>query len=242
LGVSYGRRLLSRGGYEFLGGATFKYLRGLGYFSAEELTAEAVTEQTGFAAEGGLTTISSTGGSGYAIDLGFAAQGEHAQYGLVVRNLISSIKWSKDVEVTLYTFEFSGITVDNMSEDSLITSDDEKVILGEYSTRPPLEIELGAARNLGKLLASASLRQGFEETAFVSKTPRLAGGVEYPLLKVLDLRSGIAVGGVDAFSFAAGIGFNFGPLQLDLAYASSAKLQPWNGNGAKLAFSTILEF
>ena len=242
IGVSYGHKLMSRGGFEFLGGATFKYLRGLGYFSAEEMTAEAVTEQTGFAGEGGLMTISSTGGSGYSVDLGLAMQGERAQYGLVVRNLISHIKWSKDVEVTLYTFEFSGITVDNMNEDSLITSNDEKVVLGEYDTRPPLEMELGAARKFGKLLTSASLRAGFEETAFVSKTPRLAGGVEYPLVKALDLRSGIAVGGVDAFSLAAGVGFNFGPLQLDLAYASSAKLQPWNGNGAKLALSTILEF
>ncbi len=116
------------------------------------------------------------------------------------------------------------------------------MLIGEYSSRPPLEIELGAARNLGKLLVSGSLRQGFVNTAFVSKTPRLAGGVEYPLIKMLDVRGGIALGGVDDFSLATGIGFNFGPLQLDLAYASSAKLQPWNGNGAKLALSTILEF
>lgn len=242
VGISYGRKIVSRGGYEVLGGATFKYLRGLGYLSAEELTAEAVTLETGVDGAGGLTTISATGGSGFAMDFGLAAQGEHAQYGLVVRNAFANINWNKDAEARLYAFELSGMTLENADNDSLVTSDETIVQLGEYSSRPPLEIELGAARNLGKLLVSGSLRQGFENTAFVSKTPRLAGGVEYALVKFFDLRSGIALGGVDDFSLATGIGFNFGPLQLDLAFASSAKLQPWSGNGAKLAFSTILEF
>ena len=242
VGISYGRKFMTRGGYEFLGGATFKYLRGLGYYSALELSAEAVTLTTGFEGQGGLNTVSATGGSGYGIDLGLAMQGEHAQYGLVVRNAFARINWNKDVEVTLYKFALTGVTVDNGDNDSLVTSSEEKVTMGSYRSRPPLEVELGAARRLGKLLASASLRQGFEETAFVSKTPRLAGGLEYGLIKVLDLRGGLAVGGVDDFSVAMGMGFNFGPLQLDLAYASSAKLQPWSGNGAKLAVSTILEF
>lgn len=242
VGVSYGRKIMSRGGYDVLGGATFKYLRGLGYFSAEELTAEAVTLETGIDAVGGLTTISATGGSGFAMDLGLAMQGQHAQYGLVVRNAFANINWNKEAEATLYTFELDGMTVENSDNDSLVTSEETKVQIGEYSSRPPLELEIGAARNFGKLLVSGSIRQGFVNTAFVSKAPRLAGGVEYPLIKLFDLRGGIALGGVDDFSLATGIGFNFGPLQLDLAYASSAKLQPWGGNGAKLAISTILEF
>lgn len=242
VGVSYGRQIMSRGGYDILGGATIKYLRGLGYFSAEELTAEAVTRETGIDGVGGLTTISATGGSGFAMDLGVAMQGQNAQYGLVVRNAFAHINWNKDAEATLYSFELEGMTVENSDNDSLVTSDETVVLIGEYSSRPPLEIELGAARNFGRLLVSGCVRQGFVNTAFVSKTPRLAGGVEYPLIKALDVRGGIALGGVDDFSLATGIGFNFGPLQLDLAYASSAKLQPWNGNGAKLALSTILEF
>ena len=242
VGVSYGRKIMSRGGYDFLGGATFKYLRGLGYFSAEELSAEAVTLETGIDGVGGLTTISATGGSGFAMDLGLAVQGQHAQYGLVVRNAFANINWNKEAEATLYTFELEGMTVENSDDDSLVTSDETTVAIGEYSSRPPLELELGAARNFGKLLVSGSVRQGFVNTAFVSKMPRLAGGVEYPLVKLFDLRGGIAIGGVDDFSLATGIGFNFGPLQIDMAYASSAKLQPWSGNGAKLAISTILEF
>lgn len=242
VGVSYGRKIISRGGYDVLGGATFKYLRGLGYFSAEELTAEAVTLETGIDAVGGLTTISATGGSGFGMDLGLAMQGQHAQYGLVVRNAFANINWNKEAEATLYTFELDGMTVENSDNDSLVTSEETTVQIGEYSSRPPLELEIGAARNVGKLLVSGSIRQGFVNTAFVSKAPRLAGGVEYPLIKLFDLRGGIALGGVDDFSLATGIGFNFGPLQLDLAYASSARLQPWGGNGAKLAISTILEF
>ncbi len=32
VGVSYGRKIIARGGFEVLGGATLKYLRGIGIF------------------------------------------------------------------------------------------------------------------------------------------------------------------------------------------------------------------
>ncbi len=242
IGVSYARLVGELAGHQLAVGGTLKYLRGIGYFSASEVSAEAVTLETGFAGAGGLNTISATGGSGYGIDLGLTAQGKLAQYGIAVRNLLAGISWSKEVEFTEYRFQFENLTVENADEDTIVTSSEARQDLNSYSSRPPLEIEIGAARHFGKILASASLRQGFTEAIFVSKAPRLALGGEYPLLSVIDVRSGMAFGGVDDFSLGLGLGLNLGPVNCDFGYATSAKLQPWDGNGGKIAFSTILEF
>lgn len=242
IGLSYARPAGRIFGRDFAVGGTLKYLQGLGYFAATELTAQAVTLASGINGEGGLKTISSTGGSGYAFDLGFAAQGAFAQYGIAVRNMIGRMNWTKEVEHTEYTFHIDNMTIDNADDDTIVVSDEVKSSLVSYTTRPPVEVEVGATRHFGKILTAVSLRQGFTDAVFISKTPRLAAGCEYPLAGLLELRTGMAFGGVDDFSLGLGLGLNFGPVNMDLAYASSAKLQPWDGNGAKLAFSTILEF
>ena len=41
---------------------------------------------------------------------------------------------------------------------------------------------------------------------------------------------------------AVGLGIDLGPLNLDLAYASAARLVPWGGRGGQFALSSILEF
>jgi hypothetical protein len=168
--------------------------------------------------------------------------GQFANYGLVIRNAFAKLNWNDDVEKTLYSFRLENLNVENADDDSVSISDEIELPADEFSTRPPLEIELGASRHFGKLLGSVSMRQGFDETAFVSKTPRLAAGIEYPLISVLALRTGLAVGGIDHYSAAVGGGFNFGVVKIDLAYASTGTLLPVGGRGARLAFATILEF
>jgi hypothetical protein len=242
VGISYGRKIMAAQGWDIAAGVSIKYLQGLAYFSAEGLSAQAVTLTTGFSGSGGMTTVQSLGGRGYAFDLGFTAQGEHAQYGLVFKNLLASLKWDRELEKTVYTFHFDNITVENSGEDSLWTSEDHKVAISSLQSRPPLEIQLGASRRFGSLLTAASVTQGFEKSAFVSKNPRFACGVEYQPIGLLALRSGIAVGGNDNLSAGFGLGLGLGPLHLDLAYASASRLVPWGGKGGQFAVSTILEF
>ncbi len=226
--------------FQVHGGATLRYLRGLGLFSALEVSGEAVTLATGFEGEGALKTISATGGNGYAFDIGFAAEGAGWQFGAGLRNMIANIKWDRDVEFVEYTFHAENATIE--SEDSLIVSEETHVPMVKYYSRPAMELELTANHQFGKLLASTGFRQGFSDAAFVSKNPRLSVGAEYPLIGLLDVRSGLSVGGYDRLSLAFGLGINLGPLNLDLAYASTAKLQPWDGNGGQLALATYLEF
>ncbi len=241
-GGSFGARLFEMNGFTVDGGVTVKYLQGLAYYGVTELTAEAVTQATGISGEGGLTTLEAQGGSGYAADLGLSVTGNSTRYGLVLHNALASINWNRDVKKTIYSFYLENMNIENAGSDSVSVSDEVDVPTDNFSTRPPLELELGASRHFGKLLAAADLKQGFAETAFVSKTPRLAAGIEYPLVSSLVLRSGLAAGGVDKYSAAVGGGFNFGIVNLDLAYASTGTLLPFGGRGARLAFATILEF
>ncbi len=242
VGISYGTRVATTSHWDIAAGATVKYLHGLAYYSVEGLTAQAITLTTGFSGNGGMTTLQSLGGRGYAVDFGLVAMGEHAQYGLVFKNLLASLNWNRDLEKTVYTFDFENVTVENSGDDTVWTSEDHKVAVGSIHTRPPMEIQFGASRSFGKLLAAASLKQGFEESAFASKTPRLACGVEYLALGFAALRTGLAVGGIDDKSASVGIGLGLGPIKLDLAYASASRLVPWGGNGGQFALSTILEF
>lgn len=242
LGVSYGRSLFEINGFHASGGVSIRYLQGFEYYGVTELAAEAVTLQTGFTGEGGLTTLEAHGGSGYAVDFGVNLSRESTQCGLVVRNAFANLNWNTDVKKTLYNFRFENVNVENADNDSISVSDEIDLPADEFSTRPPLEVELGVSQKFGKLLGSASLRQGFDETAFVSKTPRLAAGIEYPLIPAFALRSGLAVGGIDEYSGAVGGGFSLGVVKVDLAYASTGTLLPFGGRGARLAFSTILEF
>ncbi len=242
IGVSWGRRIAAVHGWDLGAGVSAKYLQGLGYFSAEGLSAQAVTLATGVCGSGGMTTIQSLGGKGYAFDLGFTAQGDCAQYGLVFRNLLASIKWDRELEKTVYTFYCDNMTVENSGDDSIWTSEDYNVAISPLRSRPPLEVQLGASRRFGRLLTAASVKQGFEETAFASKNPRVACGVEYQPIKLLALRSGIVVGGSDDISAGVGVGLGLQTLHVDLAYASASRLVPWGGKGGQLAISTILEF
>lgn len=241
IGISYGRKVWSLQGWDISAGASLKYLRGLGYYSAEGVSAQAVALATGFKGSGGLTSIDAQGGNGYAVDLGFAVQGTHAQYGLVFKNLLAAINWGRKLEKTVYSFQFENITVDN-SNDSLWSSENHKVAIKSLRSRPPLEIEMGGSRKFGKLLTAVSYQQGFEKTAFVSPNPRLALGGEYPVLGFADLRLGFAVGGVDGMSAATGLGINVWRVHFDVAYASSGRMVPWGGRGGQFALSTILDF
>ena len=242
VGLSYGMKVMTTRHWEIGAGVSVKYLHGLAYFSADGQSAQAITLATGFSGSGGLTTQQALGGRGYAFDLGFTAQGEHALYGVVFKNLIASLNWDRQVERKAYTFQFDNITVESGGSDSLWTSQEQDLPATAWRSRPPLEIQVGASRKFGRLLTAASLSQGFEESAFVSKNPRLACGLEYPVLGLLALRTGLAAGGVDDLSAAVGLGIDLGPLNLDLAYASAARLVPWGGRGGQFAVSSILEF
>jgi hypothetical protein len=240
IAISHGREVLQLADWNIAAGITFKYLRGLAYYGAEGLTAQALTLATGITGEGGLTARSATGGSGYAVDLGFAARHEVSEVGLVVRNLIGAINWNKEVEERVYSFRFDNLTLENA--DSVWVSD-EYIKAGEdFRSRPPVEMELGAARTFGRILTAVSLKQGFDETAFVSKNPRLAAGIEYPVFGFLSSRCGLAAGGNDQYSAAIGLGLKFGPFLFDTGFASAGRLFPWGGRGGQFALSTSLEF
>jgi hypothetical protein len=241
-GLSYGREIYSVAGYEVAAGASIKYLRGLIYYDVSEITAHALTLVTGFEGEGGLTTLESEGGNGYAFDVGLAARKDNLTCGLVIRNLLASINWNDQIENKAYTFQCANLTLENSDDDTIWTSDDYDLSIASFRSRPPIEVELGASQQFEKLLVSASLRQGFKSSAFVSGKPRVAAGGEYQLLSFMTPRAGFSVGGSDELSTAVGLGFIHKPVYFDVAYASAGRLLPWGGTGGQVAVATIFEF
>ncbi|MFH2055519.1 MAG: hypothetical protein ABIJ61_06145, partial [bacterium] len=242
IGISHGKQLISTEALTLSGGITIKYLRGLSYYGIDELVAEAVTELTGLYGDGGLTALEATGGSGYAIDLGWSADYRQTSYSLAVTNLLANINWDRGATEHVYNFTLDNLTVENAGDDTVWNSEEIVIPGSPFSTRPPLQLELSAARYFGRWLTSAALAQGFEDTPFTSASLRVALGTEYQAFNWLALRSGVAGGGDDKISLALGLGLGFGPWRFDFGYAAASRLLPWGGTGGTVAISSYLDF
>src|SRR4030042_351703 len=68
---------------------------------------------TGAAADG----LTAEGGSGWGLDLGVAwEQSAQSVFSLKLENLIHTISWNRNVEVTHYTLQFEDLTIDNFDD------------------------------------------------------------------------------------------------------------------------------
>ncbi|MBC8278631.1 MAG: hypothetical protein H8E46_10405, partial [FCB group bacterium] len=91
------------------------------------------------------------------------------------------------------------------------------------------------------LLVAADYQQGLNHTAGGTTIPRLALGAEFSKVKILPLRLGLALGGIQGTTIAAGFGLNLGAFQLDFAMAGQRGL--FNGSkGVNFAISPRLTF
>jgi hypothetical protein len=241
LGLSYGRQIHQSAALTLAAGASVRYLRGLAYFDMSELAADMITAPHGFTGSGGLKIMEGGGASGYAVDVGLAGTVRGTKVGLVARNLLASLNWNRGTKGTQYTFSFTNLTAENAADDTILVSSDEELPVASFTSRPPLEFTFAASRCFGSYLTSIAWRQGFENTAFVTTSPRLSAGVEYPLFSYLSVRSGLAVGGTDGPAIALGAGTKTGRFYFDIGYATASCLLPWNGNGGSLAVSSYLK-
>ncbi len=243
LGLSYGMPLMSSGSRQLSVGATFKYVRGLGFERVVELEGLASTEEDGFYGSGKAVVRTATGGSGYAFDWGAALQlNDNYTVGLAFHNFLSSITWSDNTEEHGYEFDFDTMTVDNMDED-YVTSDDYTREIESFSSNLPSTMTLGIAKHTGTLKWAVDWRQGFrEQAAGASTKPRLAMGVEWGGLGVLPLRTGFSTGGDGNTGFSFGSGLSAGPFYLDMAVVTGTSMTVYSSKGANLAIATGFEF
>ncbi|MFH0733537.1 MAG: DUF5723 family protein [bacterium] len=162
-------------------------------------------------------------GSGFGVDIGFAAQLDDVwSFGLSVTG-IGSVTWDKNVA------EYSSnkaLVIDDITDQAtrdsladLITGEGKYV--DEYSTDLPTALHIGATYQLdkapyiksfpGTLLIAFDYNQGFNDEARNSKKPRFSLGFEWRPWKIFPIRTGFSAGGRDnsvSWSFGTGVDWN----------------------------------
>jgi hypothetical protein len=243
INFSYGHCLYKFTDRQLSVGATFKYIRGIGYEEVIEANGKAVTLSSGFEGSGSLVSRTSSGGSGVALDLGAALQiNSNYTVGATFFNFLSAIKWSKETEEHRYTFAFDTVTLANMSNDLLFVSTDTTVPIGSFTTHLPSIIRVGLAKTSGSLLWALDWEQGFKKAAGSSATPRISAGGEYRVLRFLPLRAGFGVGGKQGTTYAGGFGLSFALFHLDLAVANYNAIIGPSGKGINFAVNGGFRF
>jgi len=241
--LSYGRKIKSYDWGNVTAGLTVKYIRGLAVFEITQADAQATTGYDGVNADGSMTVRSSTGGSGYGIDIGAAANyGKDWVFSLGIKNLASSISWNNETKQTDYYFDVVGFTVQTADEDTTVVSDEIEHSIGSYSTTLAPEVSLGASTNYGKFLVASDLKLGLKDSFGTTTTPELSVGTEYSALSYLPLRAGLSLGGIHGSSLALGGGVRIASFSFDVAWASSGTVLPKFGNGMSFAVSSGLKF
>ena len=241
-GLSYGRAIYTLGTRQVAVGATVKYLHGLGVERIVELEGIASTHETGFEGDGRVIVQTATGGSGVALDIGAVLRlNDNYTVGAGIKNFLSTISWNRNTEEHGYLFSFDTVTIDNITEDYVVSDDYSKEIAG-FSTNLPSVMSIGVANTSGTLLWAIDWEQGFRRAAGATTKPRLAGGLEWWPTSKTPLRSGLAVGGNRSTTLSFGSGVSFSPYYLDFAVVTGTALSPYSTKGLSLAFSTGLHF
>jgi len=187
-------------------------------------------------------------GSGFGLNLGFAAKLDSIwSFGLSLTN-IGSVNWKKEV----VDFKSSGsylITniIDSTLTDSLTSALEPVGSYGNgFSTPLPTVLRLGASFRLdrllegnfpGKMLVVIGYNQGFNNSLNNSTNPHISLGFEWKPIDLLPIRSGFSLGGFDGFAWSLGFGIDTDVLEFSFAGADMVSVI--NGNDAQIVQFTI---
>jgi hypothetical protein len=187
-------------------------------------------------------------GTGVGLDFGINARiSESFSVGFALTD-IGKVTWNKNAA------EYStnkAIYLDDLTSkdqrDTLVnhlTGKNSGKYVNSFTTPLATALHLGCALQLSNILLALDYNQGFNNQPSNSKIPRFSIGTEWiPFGSLIELRSGISVGGYDKFNWGAGLGLNFGLLELnfgspDFQYAFS----PNNAKRITIAFDSIWRF
>jgi uncharacterized protein DUF5723 len=242
-GLSYGMPIYTSGTRQLSVGTTIKYIRGFGYEEVTEISGGVSTHTYGFEGEGTMKVNTSTGGTGYGVDIGAALKLSNSYtLGASITNIVSKINWDKETKEYGYYFQFDTLSVDNMDDDSLVVTEDYDRDIDAFSSGLPSILRLGLANTTGKLIWAVDWEQGFHLGAGVTTKPRFAFGAEYKLIGPLPFRGGFATGGGKGQVISGGTGLDIGVFYLDLALSNHSGFNFNETKGFHFAVSTGLNF
>ncbi|TAK58372.1 MAG: hypothetical protein EPO24_08505 [Bacteroidetes bacterium] len=197
--------------------------------------------------------IGSPAGTGIGIDLGIGADVYQAiRAGFSITD-IGSITWTKNTKETIGNASFVMTNPTQQEQfDSLKDAFTGKdTTTGEFSTTLPTAMRLGAAIQVdqlpfigsfpGELLVSIEYHQGFNLSPGNTTRARFAIGTEYRPARWIPIRTGISMGGVDRFNWAAGFGLDFGGFNWNFGTENFGLLfSPNNWDQASFGMSMIV--
>lgn len=190
--------------------------------------------------------MSKPAGMGMGFDAGIAASiSKNITLGFSITD-IGSIKWTEN---TYGSSETTVVEIDDIfsmeQQDSLrkaYTGNDERI--AAFTTPLPTALRAGLSWQISHtLMLAADYTRGLNNMPANTTTPRIAFGCEWSLFSNLLLRTGIAFGGHDDFTWA--FGFGLLSIEFDLEVATENiewVADPAKSNQASITISTKFRF
>ncbi len=221
-------------------GFTFKYVHGWSYAEVVRADGSLITDFDGLRSDGRLEMRTATGGDGYAADIGISGKiSEQWSFAWMWNNVISGLKWKKDVRIYEYGVTADSITIESLSAsaaDSLYDTYAREYAGEPFRTSLSGQIRLSTVYKKRSFLLVADYIQGFRNAPGVSRKPQLSVGGEYSGLAFLPLRAGVAVGGKTGFATTFGFGLRLAGFSVNFAAVASKSVVPSTGPGVGLVF------
>lgn len=236
-------------------GASFKYLIGHAYAVIDDAGGILLSNTDSIAINGTYRAFvvnpyddKGETGRGIGLDLGTAVRvSKKLDLGLSLHNIFGSITFVGREEFWgSFAFNQPGLDLDEFDNfgdylDSTAVDSDTSLVTDDKTTYTlPKSIQVSGAYRLSpKMTVEVDYHQGLNNVAGGTTTPRVAAGAELRHLKVLPLRLGFSLGGIQGTTFAFGFGLNAGIYKLDFAVANQRGLF----NGSKgLTFAMAQRF
>jgi len=240
---SYGGVLHTGETTRFSYGLSAKYLQGIYEMHVEDAYGSMSTSMEEIGGEAFVSTLSSEGGSGWGMDLGFALQTSGGwSVGASVENLYSTMQWDTNVEANEFRVTAGDINALNDDMEGSIVDSDTTFAAGSYSSSLPAKLRMGASNRFGPLMVALDYTQGFENRGITSTTPSFHLGGELWSGSMFQPRFGLSTGGVSGTGASAGLGLRLGFWKIDLAVLSRGELNPNKTKGLAFAAGSSLEF
>ncbi len=191
--------------------------------------ADFIAEDSSGNSKSSFSATPEPGGNGTGFDIGLSSEIiTGLRVGLSITD-IGKITWEKNL---VQTSASASITTSDpfsqATQDSLKNALKGKNGPGQsFTSALPTTLRLGATLESeklpflnflpGKMLLEVDYMQGLNNSMGNTTKPRASLGMEYRIIPLLPLRTGIAVGGGDQFRWAAGFGLDFYAVSFDLA-------------------------
>lgn len=237
-GFSLGDRFLTG---ETTVGIKARYIKGLYHAGVRNAQGAIVTQADSLFGGGTVELVTSTGGTGYALDLGALHHRDSWNLGVRLEGLLSSMTWTEETEVRRYeaTAGIGDPFASGTTTDDLVSTSDSTYVVDEYGMRLPLRLGAGVSHERGEWLFAGDVEHTPLGLTAGEDPWRISVGTERMWFgRVLRTRAGAMLGGVGQRALTGGLSVVTGPWRLDLDAGTFGTMNPFSPKGARFALGT----